>query len=895
MTIQAGTRLGPYEILDPIGAGGMGEVYKGRDTRLDRSVAIKVLPAHLSSDPALKLRFEREAKVISGFNHPHICTLHDVGSDHGLDYLVMEYLDGETLAERLTKGPLPPEQLLRYAVQIADALDRAHRGGIVHRDLKPGNIMITKAGAKLLDFGLAKPGVGIGQPSGPSIFDDETRHKPLTAEGTIVGTFQYMAPEQLEGREADARTDIFAFGTILYEMATGTRAFDGKTKASLIAAILDREPRPISELQPMAPPMLDRVIRTALAKDPDDRWQTAHDLLLELKWIAEAGSQAGVAAPVVARRKRREAIAWSLAALALIASAAAIAGWVQVSKKPQMALRASIVPPKGVAAFIALDDAGSLTVSPDGRWITFPGAGEGGRTVIWLRAIDGGEARALPATETASWPFWSPDSRFIAFFAEGKLKKMDIAGGPAIDICEVAINPRSGSWNEDDVLIFSPSSVSGIHRVSASGGKSVAITSLDATAGETTHRWATFLPDGKHFLYMVGAHSTSIQSDRNAIFVGSLDGKVKKRLFHARSNVAFAAGQLLYVRDNALMVQRFDSGGLEAVGEAVPIATGVHYQPPFFYGTFSVSREGTLVYGDGIGDFKGTLAWADRSGAPAGAVVSEPDRIFEVAIAPDARKIALNVLDGATGRGDVWIHDLQRQVRTRLTFSPTGVFGPIWSPDSTQLVFTADVKNANEDDLYTKNVSARGADQQILANGGLNLASSWSADGRYIAYETRTSQSQDEDLWILPTFGDRKPIPYLQTDFRETAMQISPDGKWAAYLSDESGRRDIYVAPFPQPRGKWQITTGGAELARFTKGGRELVYVTGAGECYAVALETREGELDVGTPKLLFKVPQGTFVTDVARDGERFLIGKMEEGSDPTMAVVANWPALLKK
>src|SRR5437660_1068098 len=483
----------------------MGEVYRARDTRLERTVAIKVLPARLADRPELRQRLEREARTISQLSNSYICTLFDVGRQDETDYLVMEYVEGETLERRLEKGPLPPEQVFRFGVQIAEALSAAHRKGIVHRDLKPSNIMLTTAGVKLLDFGLAK---FAAQPAPVSVVLSEmaTAAKSITEDGIILGTFQYMAPEQLEGHEADPRTDIFAFGVVLYEMATGRKAFSGTSRASLISNIMKEEPDPVSTIQPMTPPAFDRVVRTCLAKDPEDRFQTAHDAKLQLQWIVEGGSQAGAPAIVVSRRRSRERMAWGVAAGAILAAAFATLGYVRRAPVEAATIRSSILPPEKTAFEIGGEDSGSLTISPDGRRITFVAKDPSGKKLLWVRPLDAVAARSIPGTEGATWPFWSPDSRFIAFFAEGKLKKVDAAGGPPLTVCD-AKRGRSGSWNRDGVVLFSPDSTVAVHRVSAGGGAATPVTRLDESKGETTHRWATFLPDGRHFLYMAGTHA----------------------------------------------------------------------------------------------------------------------------------------------------------------------------------------------------------------------------------------------------------------------------------------------------------------------------------------------------------------------------------------------------
>ena len=526
MALNTGTRLGPYEILAPLGAGGMGEVYRAKDTRLDRTVAVKVLPEHLAADAAGRQRLEREAKAVSALNHPHICVLHDVGQDGGVDFLVMEYLEGETLAQRLKKGPLPVDQVLRHGVEIADALDKAHRDGIVHRDLKPGNIVLTKGGAKLLDFGLAKLKRD-GMSEAPAALSTlPTPAKPLTEKGTILGTLMYMAPEQLEGGEADARSDIWALGLVLYEMTTGKKAFSGKSQASLIGAILKEEPLSLTQHQPMTPPWLDRVVRNCLAKDPDERWQSAHDIVAQLRSIAEVpgGDVRGRGRPF---RSERLLVRLLAAAVGLLAIALAVVVMSRQGEEPRV-VRTAISLPEGTAVE-------SISVSPDGRALAFAGSGADGQGRLWVRRLDNDRPLALPGTEGASFPFWSPDGRFLGFFAEGSLKKVDVRGGAAEALCPTP-QPRGGTWSREGVIVFSPSTGSGLYRISAAGGTPTALTTLDAAKREGSHRWPCFLPDGRRVLY----YARSGQQENSAIYVASLDSKEARRVITASSNAAYA-------------------------------------------------------------------------------------------------------------------------------------------------------------------------------------------------------------------------------------------------------------------------------------------------------------------------------------------------------------------
>src|SRR6516162_463900 len=551
MGLAPGHKLGPYEIVAPLGAGGMGEVYRARDTRLERTVAVKILPEHLSHSAEAKQRFEREARAVSSLNHPNICTLYDVGHQDGVDYLVMEFLEGQTLAERLAKGPLPLEQMLKYGIEICQGLEKAHCTGVLHRDLKPGNIMLTKAGTKLMDFGLAKAATA-GSPLSSSLgltMSGPSADQPLTARGMVVGTFQYMSPEQVEGKEADARSDIFALGALLYEMTTGKRAFTGKTQGSIVAAILAADPPPISTVQPISPPALERVVKACLEKDPEERLQTAHDVKLQLKWIAEGGSQAGVPAPLASQRKTRERILWAVSTfLAAACLALAVIHFGQ-TKVAQRAIHTYILAPeKSTFAFVG-DHTGPLTISPDGTRLVYAALDPDGKQMLWLRPLEAASSQQLAGTEDAAYPFWSPDSRFIGFFAEGKLKTIAAAGGPAQVLCD-APDGRGGTWNREGTIVFPSTFNSPMYRISAGGGTPVQVTDLDASQGENSHRWPQFLPDGRHFLFYV----RSRQGIGAGEYVGSLDSKDKKLLFRNLSNVVYAApGYLLFVRENTLM------------------------------------------------------------------------------------------------------------------------------------------------------------------------------------------------------------------------------------------------------------------------------------------------------------------------------------------------------
>ena len=889
MPLSPGTRLGPHEILAPLGAGGMGEVYKARDTRLDRMVALKVLPGHLSGNEELRQRFDREAKAISALSHPHICALYDVGHQDGVDYLVMEYLEGDPLSDRLAKGALPTDLVVRYGIQIADALEKAHRQGIVHRDLKPGNIMITKSGVKLLDFGLAKfraatPGSVF---SGLSVVPTQV-DASLTAQGTILGTFQYMAPEQLEGREADARSDIFSFGAVLYEMATGRKPFIGKSQASLIAAILDATPPPVSSISPMTPPGLDRVVKTCLEKDPDDRFQTAHDVRLQLEWVAEGGSQAGVAAPVAARRKSRERVAWMIAAVLALVTAGLAAAYLRRGPAPMPhVVRSAILPPeKNVFRFVGVG-AGPVAVSPDGLALAFVATDPSEKSVIWVRPLDSQIARALPGTDGAMYPFWSPDSRSLGFFVSGKLKKIDVAGGPPSTICDAA-DARGGSWSRDGVIVFEPHFRLPLSRVAVTGGKVSPVTTLDSTRKETTHRWPHFLPDGKHFLYFSGSHSTGPESELDAIFVGSLDPKERpKLLVNARSQGIYAAGRLLFARQNTLLAQPFDVDTLTLEGNAVPIAEKVQDDPGFFNAAFSASDR-VLAHQEsgGTAGFS-ELVWFDRTGKRLESV-GEPADYWTPRLAPDGRRVAFGIGDP----GDLWIHDLSRRVRARLTFNPADDVAPIWSPDGTRIVFSSQRSGAG--DLYMKLASGTGAEELLETSMKFKIPGAWSPDGRMIAFHD-FSQSHP-DIWLL-SVPERNKTRLLDGDFEKGSPEFSPDGRWIAYTSTESGRPEVYVQPFPGPGGKWQVSSGGGQTTEWRSDGRELFYLSLDGKLMAVAVRAGSS-FETEEPRVLFAVrPKSTPDRQytASKDGQRFLVNIPSSGQQsPPITLVQDWTAPLK-
>ncbi len=893
MGLQRGARLGPYEILDPLGAGGMGEVYRARDTRLDRTVAIKVLPSHLSGNSEAHQRFEREARAVSSLNHPHICTLYDIGGQDGVDYLVMEHLDGETLAARLQRGPLAPTELLRCAMEVADALEKAHRQGLIHRDLKPGNVMLTRSGAKVLDFGLAKVLAPAGAPGGMT--GSPTRTSPLTAEGAIVGTCQYMAPEQLEGSEADARSDIFAFGLTVYEMATGKRAFDGKTKASVIASILKEEPQPISSLQPVTPPALERLVSTCLVKDRDERRQTMHDVLLELRWIASAGSQPGIPGATAAATRPRERLGWLLvvALLGVAAVALGVAWRRAVSVQPRV-IRAIVPAPDGTTFRSAGLGAGPVAVSPDGSRLVFSARTEIGSEMLWVRPLDSPTAAPLVGTEGGSYPFWSPDGRSIGFFAGGKLKRIDAAGGPALSLCDAG-SSRGGAWSPEGVILFAPEQTSGLFRVPETGGAPVEMTRLDEARQETTHRWPQFLPGGRKFLFF---SRIAPGSEANAVMAGSLDGGDTRVILRGQSHAVYVSGHLLFVRESTLMAQSFDADDLTLDLDAFPIAEHVQVDADFSRGIFSVSENGVLVYQTGQPQGETQLIWFDRNGKETGSL-GDKAVYSDFTLSPDLKKVVVSVSDPRMGLPpDLWIYEVARGLRTRFTTHPMADGRPLWSPDGSQVVFASIRKRTF--DLYVKSY-AGSADEELLLEADYDqFPESWSANGQYLAYTNRGVPGTNSDIWVLPLSGDRKPIPFLQTEFRELGPQFSPDGRWIAYTSDESGGRDeVYVAPFPGPGRKVQISTAGGTAARWRQDGHEIFYLASDNKITAAQVVQQGPTFEVGAVKPLFAIRTGGRLGTIYRaspDGQRFLVNtSLEEERPSPLTLVVNWTADIKK
>jgi eukaryotic-like serine/threonine-protein kinase len=873
MPLAAGTRLGPYEIVAPAGAGGMGEVYRARDTRLNREVAIKVLPDHLSSNPELRERFEREARAISQLSHPHICVLYDIGKQEGADYLVLEYLEGETLGARVRRGPLPTDQVLKYGAQMADALDKAHRHGVVHRDLKPDNVMITKSGVKLLDFGLAKPvpgAVGVASSSAATM-----THSPLTTEGTLVGTFQYMSPEQLEGQEADARSDIFGLGCVLYEMVTGRRAFEGKSTAKVVAAIMTTEPPPITTLSPLTPAPLERVVKKCLAKDPEERWQSAGDLSSELRWISESGSQAGMAMPAPVR-SRRKLLRW--AGFALVAAVGILTGFLLRRPATQPVMRLAVNLPPGSS----LIQAGpSAALSPDGQMMVMTLSDADGKVKFWIRALSSDTAQPMADTDGAVYPFWSPDSQSLAFFApDGKLRKIAVTGGGRAEaVGNIPWAIYGGAWNRAGVIVFSAGHL-GLFQISASGGEPVKVPIPEKD--QAGYRWPSFLPDGKHLLV------TSNDGSGGIFSVSLATGEVQLVLPGENGPAQYVEpGYLLFLRGGVLMAQPFDARALRASGSAQSIAEAVSAGS-----SFSVSDNGLLLYQRAS---QAQLTWVDPEGKKL-STVGDPGYLSSPYLSPDGRYAMVTVIPPGQKNQKLWLYDLNQGTASPFTFGNGDDLYPAWSPDSRQVAFSS-TRGGNQEDIYVKPVGGGSSEQLLLGDEGNKEPDRWSADGRYILFDYAGKKTKATDVWALPMFGDRKPFPVAQSPAIDYYGTLSPDGKWAAYESDESGRGEIYVVPFPGPGGKWQVSTAGG-LQPFWPPGKELFYVNLDSRLSAVEYSTEGPNFIVGKPRLALggRALASTTGMDINRNDKRWLIAMpVGEPNASPLILTTNWTAGLKK
>lgn len=882
MPLSVGTRLGPYEVRSILGAGGMGEVYRARDTRLNRDVAVKVLPAGFANDADRRARFDREAKAVAALSHPNILSIFDFAVADGIAYVVTELLEGETLRSRLSQGPLAVRRATDIAIQLARGLTAAHDKGLVHRDLKPENIFLLKDGqVKVLDFGLAK-----SQADEARSGDGETG--VATDPGTVLGTVAYMSPEQVRGEAVDARTDIFAFGAVLYEMLSGRQAFHKETAAETMTSILKEDAPELTQIRTDLPLALDAVVRHCLERNPAERFQSARDLAFSLQAVGHSTSSASVASgpTVTSARSRRERFAWLIAAVSV-----ALAAVIGLTSRGSQAAAASPIVRFQVAAADKTSFATSIgapegsnggTISPDGSTLAFAAGDASGKILLWVRRLDSAVARPLPSTEGAAFPFWSPDSRFLGFFTTNRLKKVAVEGGPAQTLCELAATPRGGSWNTRGEVIFATAG-SPVFRVSADGGEPTPVLNPDAQT--VNCQWPWFLPDDDHFLYYGAA--------ARAIFLGSLASGAIKRITASDTNAVFVAPRyLFFVREGSLLVQDFDLTRFDATGEARPVVEQISWAlTPWNLGAFSVSTNGTLSYRGGGGS-QTQLTWFDRSGRPVGAV-GPPGDYLSPALSPDETKVAFTRRDDQPS-GDIWILDLVRQTRSRVTTSPSSDIFPVWSNDGASIIY-----ESIQDGFVATSVTGVGAPTRILSPTsapkgsayGMLIPSQVLPDNRLLFFGDFLGKTAF-DIYFLALSGDGKPVPIVHTPFSDAEPQVSPDGKWIAYASTETGDYDVFVEPFPSTGAKIPISNGGGRQPMWSADGRELFFVTKDRKLFVAEVKPGTGS-PFGEPRFLFDMPANVLSVRnsylASRDGKRFLVNRLLDTTVPPINVVLNW------
>jgi serine/threonine protein kinase len=902
-----GQNVSHYKILDKLGEGGMGVVYKAHDTTLDRDVALKFLPPHLSASEADRARFMQEAKAASALNHANVCTVYAIEEHEHQFFIVMEFVDGQTLRDLVNHdSTLPMKRAIDIGIQIADGLAAAHEKGIVHRDIKPENIMIRKDGtAQIMDFGLAK------------LRGNVTR---LTKEGSTVGTAGYMSPEQVQGLDADHRSDIFSLGVLLYETLTGQLPFKAVHETALMYEIVNVDAIPMSAVNAEIRPELDRILLECLEKEPSERYQSAAEVSKDLKRFkresgrakvsriapSQAVQQQPITSPLIGSSGdvRRPNLGWILSSAILLLACAVLAFLVvRKTTSERRTTQSSLLPPD--AKWFVSKGAGHFALSPDGSMLAFVARDSGSANVLWIRPLDGLASRPLNSTEGAEYPFWSPDGRMLGFFAYGKLKKVEISGTPAQTICDGAWG-RGGTWNQDGVIIFSPTPFAPLSRISASGGVPTTVTRLDTTTQENSHRWPLFLPDGKHFLFL----GRSANSEADVIHLASLDTTGNARvILHASSNVAYSAGHLLFMSGHSLIAQPFDATHLELAGDPSPIADRVYYDPSFNRAIFSASVNGLLVYQQGVAGGARQLVWYDRSGKKLDAASRAGDPL-DLRLSPDGRRVAIAQFDYQSRNYDIWIHEFSRDVPTRFTFDPSLHRLPTWSPDGRQILFACNRKG--HWNIYRKAASGAGTEEALLDSNANSIATDWSSDGKYIAFFTTGDKGTNADSWILTlpstkAVGKPEVRSFLRTEFNEgQGATFSPDGKWLAYQSDESGRHQVYVRPFSGSGGKWQISTAGGTRPHWRRDGKEIFYLGEDWKLNAAEIRINGSALELGAVRPLFKVDAVTNVGgvsfldgsayDVTPDGQRFLVNIfLEDTSSHPVTLVLNWDEALKK
>lgn len=900
MSLFAGTKLGSHEVVAPLGAGGMGEVYRARDTKLGREVALKVLPEAVARDPERLTRLRREAQVLASLNHPNIGAIYgfeDSGSTHAL---VMELVEGLTLAQRLQSGAMAADEALPIARQICEAVEYAHERGIIHRDLKPANVKITAAGlAKVLDFGLAK--ALEDNPATADISNSPTLSRMATQAGVILGTAAYMSPEQAKGKPVDRRTDIWAFGCVLFEMLSGTTAFGGETATEVLAAVIKSEPD-WNALPATTPVTMRDLVQRCLRKNPRQRLQSIGDARIALEeFIAHPHPSASQEAKPPQPPAWRRALPWAVAALLALVAGLFAAGYYLRSPAP-LSLQAYILPPSQTSFTLGSDDAaGPLVVSPDGKQIAFVAADAAGKTNIFVRALDDRTARMIAGTEAAVYPFWSPDGESLGFFSNGKLRRVSTHGGPVLDICDV-IRPRGGNWGANDTILFAPDITAGIFRVHASPG-SIPVQVTTVSSQQTTNRWPVLLPDGKHFIYLASNHADPFGNARNGIYFASLDGKENRFLVAAQSNAVFAHGQLLRAQDGSLLATAFDPDTGRMSGDTAALAADIGFNISTWRAAFDASDNGVLVYQPALGAGNSQLLLFDRGGKQEQSIDDVGHAMLDVRLSPDGHRAAVYEAGGAQGFS-TWIQDLDNNTRMRLTFGLT-TEGMAWSPDGRALYYAAFAPHPASNTKGTYRIVRKAADgtgqeQAVLESPDRMNMSDVSPDGRTLLFE-KAYKSLGATTWVAPLAPGAQPRPLLEEPIGTYSAGFSPDGKWVLFVSAESGRYELYSLSLNQG-GRQQLTSTGALFWRWRADGQTIDYATGDGSVYELPVHETAGQLASGIPRLLFKM--GALVTssffgrawDATRDRQRFILATSGgQTNNSTALLITHWPSLLKK